>query len=101
MPKEVIPSNTPPFYRTDDGGEHSVKSAAPLPEGTSTALYQRAIHVGWNRRQYVEVGVAVITPSTGELQHGEGHFTDLDREGCNRLIEAVRKARNAAFGRDA
>lgn len=29
-----------------------------------------------------------------------GVWTDLDRAGCNRLVRAVRKARDAAFGRD-
>jgi hypothetical protein len=31
---------------------------------------------------------------------GSGLWVVLNREGCNALIEKVRKARNAAFGRD-
>lgn len=30
-----------------------------------------------------------------------GYFTTPDREGCNRLIRALRRARDAAYGADA
>lgn len=30
----------------------------------------------------------------------QGLFGQLDRDGCNRLIRAVRRARDQAFGRD-
>lgn len=58
--------------------------------------------VGWEAGKDVQIA----TTSTGsKLQlDGEpfnGWFGGLDREGCNRLIRSVRKARDAAFGADA
>jgi hypothetical protein len=76
--------------------------------------------VGWGRdAQYVQLGT-VIPESEGKIQHrntnpdnpnlwedvdcpqGEaGWFVQLDRDGCNRLIRTLRRARDQAFGADA
>lgn len=96
MPKEVIYSCTRPFVRDDEGHE---TPAQDQPPGTGQPVYQRGVHVGWSRDRYVEVGVGVFSPST-EIG-SDAHYTDLDRDGINRLIRSLRKARDAAFGADA
>jgi hypothetical protein len=62
---------------------------------------------------YVQLAtVHTSSPATmpGEKQHDDdnpepvtlvGWHVDLDREGCNRAIRALRKARDAAYGADA
>lgn len=37
----------------------------------------------------------------GDYVRSDGLWATLDREGCNRLIRSVRRARDAAFGADA
>ncbi len=60
----------------------------------------RQIEVRWARRQYVEVAtVNNLEPSTGDRV--EGVFISLDRDGINRLIRSLRKARDQAHGADA
>jgi hypothetical protein len=65
------------------------------------------VEVGWSPDMYVQVAT-VNTESPLELQDDAGGpaseflgwYATLDREGCNRLIRAVRQARDAAYGRD-
>jgi hypothetical protein len=69
------------------------------------------VHVGWGREsQHVEVGVLKHPRdrASGLVEHVDdwhdtkyGWFIQLDREGINRLIRTLRKARDAAFGADA
>lgn len=100
MPKEVIYSDSKPYVVSPDGGEHPAgEPDLELPEGTGTAVYRRGVHVGWSRNRYVEVGVAQMNISTEWVE--TGHFTSLDRDGINRLIRSLRKARDAAYGSDA
>lgn len=96
MPKEMIWSDSVPFVRNEKGDE---SPASEQPAGTGQPVYRRGVHVGWARERYVEVGVGVFSPST-EIG-SESHYTSLDREGINRLIRSLRKARDAAFGSDA
>lgn len=81
------------------------------------------VSVGWQRERDVQVGVvlrsadyteartsstAISTPppqtwstaSAAERLDG-GQWVTLNRDGLNRLIRALRKARDAAFGADA
>lgn len=53
----------------------------------------------------VSVGVQRATPdpkADGHPTYDEngGSWSDLDRNGCNNLIRAIREARDKAFGRD-
>lgn len=60
------------------------------------------VEVGWEAGKDVQIATT-NAHSMLEL-NGEpfnGWFGTLDREGCNRLIRSVRKARDAAFGVDA
>ena len=60
--------------------------------------------VSWDRGKD-HVSVAVIRRSIdGERVKGEGNdgmYVSLDREGVNRMIRSLRKARDQAFGSDA
>lgn len=47
------------------------------------------------------LGRDVLDAVTGSAEGWTGWYTWLDRAGCNRLITVVRKARDAAFGKDA
>lgn len=69
----------------------------------------RAVEVGWQRDRTVQIGAtdeaspftypAGSSPTPGLPM--QGFFATLDRAGCNRLIKAVRRARDGAFGADA
>ena len=84
MPKEIINNR----HHGDD------ENPAPFAE------------VGWCRHKYdgmshVQVGVLAggdVDENTGQRP---GFFVSLDRDGINRMIRALRRARDAAFGADA
>lgn len=60
----------------------------------------RQIEVRWSRNKYVEVAtVDNLEPSTDGAINGI--FLGLNRDGINRLIRSLRKARDQAFGADA
>jgi len=94
MPKEVI--TNPDMFAVI--GDDEVL-AERLPAGGGHALYARGAVIRWNRAQYVELGVAKLEVST----HTEvaPHYVTLGRIEINRLIRALRKARDQAFGADA
>ena len=82
MPKEYI--NNRYFGQDVDG--------APIDES--------AVKVGWSREaEHVEVAV-IRDYGLGGDGSGDWH-AQMDRAGLNRLIRALRKARDAAFGADA
>lgn len=95
MPKEVIYSH----YRELG----SVESAITYPE---------YVHVGWTVNQN-HVEIATVVP-TGKIYSWDqqtnthieipattpGWFVQLDRDGINAMIRALRKARDQAFGKD-
>lgn len=62
---------------------------------------QNHAEVGWCRhrdddRHHVQVGI--LGP---EDSRSDARYVSLDRDGINRLIRALRKARDQAFGTDA
>jgi hypothetical protein len=68
----------------------------------------RAVEVGWQRDGTVQIGTtdqaSPLTYPADSSMPGlpmSGFFAHLDRAGCNRLIRAVRRARDGAFGADA
>ncbi len=69
-----------------------------------TAPVVEHVAVGWTKDRTVQVGV-VNGPPVELTINGQpsdsGLWMDLDRDGCNRLIRSVRKARDAAYGADA
>lgn len=60
------------------------------------------VEVGWTRN-LPGVAVASLNESVGDgpADPARGWFAHLDREGVNRLIRALRKARDQSFGADA
>lgn len=54
------------------------------------------VNVGWSEG-YVQLSTVAI-PLGGELQ--QGMWVDLNRNQINRLIKNLRRARDAAYGRD-
>lgn len=98
MPKQIIYSDTPAYVRDDEGNETPVNREGSTDGPLPGPVLQRGVHVGWSRDQYVEVGVAEFTPSTEG--HTDGMFLSLSRQGVNDLIKALRRGRDAAFGRD-
>jgi hypothetical protein len=57
------------------------------------------LEVGWSRGTYVQLGVRA--ENENDDADGTVRFTDLDRDGINRLIRTLRKARDQAYGTDA
>jgi len=90
MPKEIINSR-----------HYGQEVHDPITD-TDVRVEPTILHVGWNKdAEHVEVAV-VNTDIKAEHPNDSraGWFMQLDREGCNRAIRALRKARDAAFGRD-
>jgi hypothetical protein len=63
--------------------------------------------VGWKVDSHVQVATVnlnspfVFEGDDADAGKCEGWYVTLDREGINRMIRALRKARDAAFGADA
>jgi hypothetical protein len=74
-----------------------------VPDTADTAV---EVQVGWRRAPIGDVQVGV-TNDTSPLTWPDtgapfpGWFASLDRDGVNRLIRVLRRARDAAFGADA
>lgn len=98
MPKEITYSSDEPFVMLDEHGE---VAASQAPPGKGAAVLRRAVEVRWNRDGFVEIGAAVYDAGTGALHSPfSGCFLTLDRQGVNRTIRALRKARDQGLGRD-
>ena len=90
MPKEIINSR---YYGQE------VHDALT---GTDVRVEPTHLHIGWTKdREHVEVAVINTDIKSGHPgDSARGWFMQMDREGCNRAIRALRKARDDAFGRD-
>lgn len=99
MPKEITYTSDGPFLAMPDGNEYPSGGEANQLAETGGKWYQRGVHVGWTKGRFVEIGAARFDPSR-ELP-SDGVFMTLDRDGVNRLIRSLRKARDAAYGSDA
>lgn len=96
MPKEIVFENRE-FVSLPDGSEEPVTEEHL---GTGLLIMRRGTVVRWERGlMSIGLGVAKLEVSA----HGEHdpHYLELDRSGINRLIRALRKARDQAFGADA
>ena len=67
-----------------------------MPRETITTTDDHRVRVGWERQGSVQVGVDLEESVVGET----GLWSSLNRTGCNDLIRVLRRARDAAFGRD-
>lgn len=57
--------------------------------------------VGWSPHAVQVATVNTRTTMRLEDEPFDGWHITLDRDGCNRMIRALRKARDAAYGADA
>ena len=87
MPKEIINSQ---YHNAHD------------PRDACKALFcEVRMELSWGRG-LPDVQIASTNPTAGGPHDSAyGWFAHLDREGVNRLIRALRKARDQAFGADA
>lgn len=59
------------------------------------------VEVGWTRN-LPGITVGTVNPEAGDVHDpATGWHVPLDRDGVNRLIRSLRKARDQAFGADA
>lgn len=64
------------------------------------------IELSWQHDAYVQLTTALRREEAATPEHPEhvaydtGAYVPLDRYGINRLIQILRRARNAAYGRD-
>lgn len=78
-------------------------SAETLRGATATAVVEH-VAVGWTKDATVQLGVQAGAKVSMSIDGDPDHtslWMDLDRDGCNRLIRSLRKARDAAYGADA
>lgn len=62
------------------------------------------VAVGWTPDRDVQIGVAFARPEVtvnGSDEPVPSVWMNLNRAGINRLIQSLRKARDAAYGKDA
>jgi hypothetical protein len=97
MPKELIYSPEALRVRLDDDASSTVLQNYPVEH----------LAVGWSSDRGVQVGVTAGPAAKIRIDQGDtggetdSLWLDLDREGINRLIRTLRKARDAAYGADA
>lgn len=106
MPKEFINNRYYGQYALD----HNECPDRDAPEGCpgdqsckgkKVALDDSAVKVGWTKDlAHVEIAVVHHRDGAGETDEHCWH-SQFDREGLNRLIRTLRKARDSAFGADA
>lgn len=97
MPRERIYGAETPF-----GEEDSRRSVIDLTWSRETGHVQIAtMSIDGVTGDPVEIGTIEV-PSPDGPHRGilGGQYLQLDRDGCNRLIRNVRRARDQAFGRD-
>lgn len=118
MPREVVKSDTSPYdVKVGWNQNKAVQVGVENDEGRSLIwlLYGNQLHeVAQGIKKLTDypetwpqdggLGGAVLNlfdtlSGVGERGYA-GVWSDLDRQGCNRLIRLVRKARDAAFGKD-
>lgn len=96
MPKEIVRSYEPVALTKQEVEEYE---AAGGERDVVGKIYTQA-ELGWSREAYfAQLGVTIEDPSIDWEKRG--YFIQLDRDGINRLIRALRKARDQVFGKDA
>lgn len=73
----------------------------PKENINSTSDTVRRLEIRWPSDPDDRGPVQVATVDTSLNPGQQGWVADLDREGCNRAIYALRKARDAVYGADA
>jgi hypothetical protein len=78
----------------------------PNTLGGGAAEIVEHVAIGWTPKMDVQIGVTVVPSRVSLVVDGEPSpfpsvWMDLDRAGINSLIHSLRKARDAAYGKDA
>jgi hypothetical protein len=104
MPREQINHPQEPDIVSDTGDK-----AVPEPIGTKVMENPAVVHVGWNRAGWVQVSIEAdqtyfrFVAENPDAQ-GDGRTTayvpPLSRDEVNKMIRALRRARDQAYGRD-
>lgn len=96
MPKEII---------RDMHNGRSFDVIGPNNEMLKSDPEYRYLKLGWDRQGGVSLVIwqstDLSTPEPHENPDFDGPWLHLDRGEINRLIEALRKARDQAYGKDA
>jgi hypothetical protein len=69
------------------------------PAGTSDNPLDLAVQLKWGPETHVQIATTNTDWTDGKGDQ-DGWFVDLDREGIQRLIRSLRKARDQVFGAD-
>lgn len=94
-------------WRPDNGdGTGYVQLATVHTDSPATIPAEKTVTVAASNdatgEALAQVGATVApAPPVTVVERLDGWHITLDREGCNRAIRALRKARDAAFGADA
>ena len=100
MPKEITYGDGPEFSISPDGSE--LPPAKQPGEPPTPPILKRASVVSWHRDSgYVELGIQCLEIATSASGTHAGQYASFDRDGINRMIRSLRKARDQAFGADA
>ena len=99
MPKEIIKDSS---LHGAIAVAESDAMAGRGPWAGGAPVRPTRVEVGW-QRGLMDVQIGSVNPEAGDDPHDpkRGWFVHLDREGVNRLIRSLRKARDQAFGADA
>ena len=103
MPKEYTYANTRPYG--DDFPGRSVAEVSWSREAEHVQLGTLCIHEATGERWIPDWVTGLIPPEKAgsvpsHVFAQDGWFIDLDRQGINKLIRDLRRARDQAFGRD-
>lgn len=98
MPKELFDDARESWTYTDYGSITTTVAAggAVLPIEPREVTVDNALSLAWG----AETGNVSIGSINKSLPENNGWFLDLDRETINRLIKALRRARDTVFGAD-
>lgn len=113
------PSNTGPGHGNEDGHVMIIveRPGTPARTGSSTEEIERqllariesiaspemAAAFGAERKQLAEIITYLVGPENLSYAFGaplELLAVTIDRKGCNKMISALRRGRDAAFGKD-
>lgn len=69
-----------------------------MPKETIVNTQREVVHIGWTKDCDVQLGT--LPPDDLPAAMG-GYYVTLNRSEINRVIRALREARDSAYGRDA
>src|SRR3954464_7785836 len=99
MPRETVPAQAGLFeLKVGWSTERDVQVGIEVADGRSIVDWLLGLTPG--RPEAARIRQAVVDAVGEEPASFTGLWGNLDRAGCNRLIELVRRARDSAYGKD-